>query len=388
MPNRPDSPLSRRIKALAAFGTFAFRQTKLQPILDESARVCAECMGVPFSKICMYRPEENNLIVVAGHGWNAGVVGFAISVADESSPQGRAFSTGEPQLCSNIDDTNTYTLPEFYLDHKVLSTVDIVVAAKGNGVPFGVLELDSPKAGVFNDEDIDFLTGFANIMAEAVATVARAEELHNALIRMEQLVEEKETLSQELKHRVRNSLHLVYGLLTLEIKGKHDKASEEAFRSIALRVMGLAQVFDHLLGVGMNSIIDFDQYVQALCRNLPALYRLDDIKLKCETEPLRINLDNATALGIIITELINNAYLHAFPDDRGEISVDLNHHHDDDSRPTLTISDTGVGFAEIETKRHGMALVRRLIKQIEGTITHTSDHGTEWVITLPALVVM
>ena len=63
------------------------------------------------------------------------------------------------------------------------------------------------------------------------------------------------------------------GLLTAELAGDHDEASLIAFRSIALRVMGLAQVFDHLLGIGMSKVINFGDYVSALCENLPELYR-------------------------------------------------------------------------------------------------------------------
>jgi hypothetical protein len=47
--------LLRREKALAVFGTFAFRETDLQPILEEAARVCAHSFDVPFSKICRFQ---------------------------------------------------------------------------------------------------------------------------------------------------------------------------------------------------------------------------------------------------------------------------------------------------------------------------------------------
>lgn len=370
--------LLRREKALADFGTFAFHETKLQPILNQAARVCADCLGVPFSKICKFQPSENDLLVVAGHGWKAGVVGFAISVADETSPQGRAFTSGEPQLCPDIGAANTYNLPAFYPEHGISSTVDVIVAAK-TGPPFGVLEVDSQATNAFNEHDIDFLTGFANILAEAVATAARSEDLRLTIIRMEELIEEKETLSQELKHRVRNSLHLVYGLLTAELAGDHNEASIIAFRSIALRVMGLAQVFDHLLGIGMSKVINFGDYVSALCRNLPELYREENIKLVCSVESVQVDLDSATALGIVITELVNNAYLHAFPDDSGEIAVTLKVVS---GRPELSVTDNGVGFVEVETKRRGMGLVRRLVQQVEGTLSLTSDHGSAWTIRL------
>jgi two-component sensor histidine kinase len=341
--------------------------------------VCAECLGTPFSKICMFQPTQNDLLVVAGIGWKDGVVGFAISVADESSPQGRAFTTGQPQLSPNIDSANTFKLPPFYKEHGIKSTVDVIVAAK-SGPPFGVLEVDSQTEDAFNEHDVDFLTGFANVLAEAVATSARAADLQLTIAQMERLIEEKETLSQELKHRVRNSLHLVYGLLTAELDDDHDPAGIAAFRSIALRVMGLAQVFDHLLGTGMDKVINFGDYVAALCANLPDLYRQDGIRLVHTVVPMRLDLDAATALGIIITELVSNAYLHAFPDHVGTICVTLKVESD---QAVLVITDDGSGFVEIETGRRGVGLVRRLVKQVGGTLTLVVDRGSVWTLTWP-----
>jgi two-component sensor histidine kinase len=368
--------LLMREKALAQFGTFAFSESNLDNILSEAARVCAECLNVPFAKVCKYRNSENDLLVVAGYGWHSGVVDYAISVADETSPQGRAFSTGDPQVCSNIGEANTYTLPPFYVDHDIVSTADVLVAAKA-GVPFGVLEVDSPLRNAFEQHDIDFLTGFANILAEAVATSERSEALRQAVARMAELMAEKDTLAQELKHRVRNSLHLVYGLLTSEINARYDQDSVVAFRSIALRVMGLAEVFDHLLGIGMNKIINFGDYVGALCANLPDLFADHDVKLVCFVQPVRLDLDVATSLGIVITELVSNAYMHAFPAGPGEIRVTMSVAPDG---AMLSVSDDGVGFTEVETKRRGVGLVRRLVEQVGATLSLRSDQGTAWTI--------
>src|SRR4051812_23957868 len=199
--------LLRREEALAVFGSFAFRQTDLQVVLQEAAKVCATCLEAPFSKICRYRPVENDLLVVAGHGWNEGVVGHAISVADRTSPQGLAFETGDPQVCANIGEANTYTLPAFYKQHGIVSTVDVLVAAEG-AQPFDPVNIDSQSSHAFDEHDINFLSCFANVLAVAVATAARAQLLQQALSKMEALVDEKEILSQELNHRVRNSLHL------------------------------------------------------------------------------------------------------------------------------------------------------------------------------------
>jgi two-component sensor histidine kinase len=197
---------------------------------------------------------------------------------------------------------------------------------------------------------------------------------------MEQLVEEREVLAEELKHRVRNNLHLVHGLLTAELDGQHAEASIAAFRSIALRVMGMAGVFDHLLGTGMTKVINFGDYVTALCECLPDLYAGPNIKFTSSIEPLNLHLDDATALGTAITELINNAFLHAFPSGVGEISLEL---RITGGQILLSISDNGIGFVGTESKRHGMGLVRRLVQQVGASLSLQSDHGSNWTIALP-----
>jgi hypothetical protein len=58
--------------------------------------------------------------------------------------------------------------------------------------------------------------------------------------------------------------------------------------------MGLAQVFDHLLGVGMTRIIGFGNHVAALCCNIPALYE-GNVRTR-ETERLGVDLGTANAL--------------------------------------------------------------------------------------------
>jgi two-component sensor histidine kinase len=385
MPEQKLEKLRMREEALIQFGTFAFSEQNLDRILSAAARICADCLEAPLSKVYEYRKLENDLRVVAGYGWRPGVVGYAISVADESSPQGRAFATGEPQLCGNVGEVHTYSPPSFYADHSVISTVDVLVASK-SGISFGVLEVDSPSENAFDRDDIRFLTAFANILAEAVATAERAEALRKTIVRMEELVAEKEILSQELKHRVRNNLHLVFGLLMTEVGANHDPRSTLAFRSIALRVMGLAGVFDHLLGTGLNKTISFGDYVVTLCDNLPDLYANEHVNLRCSAHSIELDLEMATSLGIIVTELVSNAYLHAFPErtgpqKTGEIRVLL---RATPNGASLSVGDNGVGIVEeVESKRQGVGLVRRLVTQVGGTLSLRLEQGTTWTIDFP-----
>jgi signal transduction histidine kinase len=188
--------LLRQQAALARFGSYALHEWDLMKILAEAVRVCAEGLGAPFSKVCKYRAEENDLLIVAGCGWQEGVVGRVVSRADMSSPQGRAFSTGEPSICDDLQGDAYFDLPPFYAAHGVVSIVDVIIKGSDDR-PYGILEVDNNQQQDYDQYDINFLTGFANVLAEAVATAARAEALQATLERMRLLVEEKDVLLHE-----------------------------------------------------------------------------------------------------------------------------------------------------------------------------------------------
>ena len=91
-----------------------------------------------------------------------------------------------------------------------------------------------------------------------------------------------------------------------------------------------------------------------------------------------------TALGIVVAELVSNSYDHSFPGGKtGSIRVSVR--CNDAEFTTMRISDDGIGFKpNAESKRHGVGLVRRLVEQVRGNVTVTSDHGTVWTIKIPA----
>lgn len=378
--------LLRKQAALANFGSFALGETDLQKILMEAASICAQCMEVPFAKICRYRTDTNDLLIEAGCGWHKGVVGHVVSPADESSTQGRAFITGNPVILEDLSRNASYALPPFYADHGIVATADVPI--KGKGGPWGVLEIDSPVARAFDRHDIDFLTGFANVVAEAVSTAERTAVLLTAvvekdrlLVERQKLLDEKGVLAEELQHRVRNNLLLVIAMLNQHIHAGNG-TEQEGIRSIARRVSSLANIYDHLLGKGLGRTIDFSQYLRSLCESLRDFQgaREFGVTILCEdlVAPLPLDLDLVTVLGLVVAEIISNANAHAFPGRAGLISVKLERSGTD---ATLTIADNGIGFVEARlSKRHGLGLVKRLMQQIDGSVRVVSVGGTEWTL--------
>jgi two-component sensor histidine kinase len=219
--------------------------------------------------------------------------------------------------------------------------------------------------------------------------------LQATIDRMKVLVEEKDrllaqkkVLAAELQHRVRNNLQLIYGMLSKQLDDTADRAGQRGIKSIALRVTTLAQVYDHLLGTEMTRTTDFGAYVKALCENLASIQTasLGSVKLTCDSEAVILDLDTVTALGIVVAELVTNCYEHGFPGDAGSIRVSVRHDPAGNAA-TMTVTDDGHGFEPgAESKRQGIGLVRRLVEQVRGTATITSDQGgTVWTIKFPAL---
>jgi two-component sensor histidine kinase len=392
--NRNVARLLRQQAALAAFGSYAFREPVLANILAEAARVCAEGLGVPFCKICRYRAAENDLLIDAGFGWQPGVVGLVVSEANETSPQGRAYVTGEPVIIPDLGLTNAVRLPDFYGQHGIVSTIDVII--KGiDGEPYGVLEIDSPTLHTYDQHDVDFLTGFANVLAEAVATARRNDTLRETVAKMQALVVEQDRLlaertmlAQELQHRVRNNLQLVHSMLTSHLRHQSSAEEKASTKAIIRRVMTLAEVYEQLLGTGLGRSINLGAYVTALCQSLTAPPRGDEaeIGLTCHTEELLVDLDTVTALGMVVAEAVSNSYEHAFPVGGGSIDVALRLSSANDEA-ILTVSDDGAGFDEQPgSKRHGVGLIRRLMQQVRGTADLATQGGTRWTFRFPLVV--
>jgi two-component sensor histidine kinase len=369
--------LRRQQAALAKFGRFAFNETDLLTILTEAARICAASLDVPFCKVCRYRAAQNDLLIEAGCGWDLGVVGRVVSRADETSPQGRAYVTGEPVIIRDVRDANNLALPDFYPQHGIISTVDVIISAL-DGTSYGVLEIDSPTLHQYDQHDINFLTGFANVLAEAVASAQKNKE-------MQALLERQKLLASELQHRVRNNLHLVSGMLDTYARSALDDVSRQGIGSISRHVVTLTHIYDSLLGIGLTSSIDLSKYLQELCSSLPKLQdgQIRNVALECQAEPIMLPLDSVTTLGMAVAELVTNSYRHAFPDDReGTIVVTLA--RAGAGHAILMIQDDGVGFdTTAATSRRGLGLVQQLVEQISGTAAARSEVGTLWTLIFP-----
>ncbi len=381
----------RQETAIAEFGSYAFSEKDVARILEQACIICAELLGVNFSKICEYNKKSKRLVVVAGHGWREGVIGYTYTLDDNTSPQIRAFETGLPVFC-NVKNNEEFQFPPFYEDHKIRSTIDIVINGKKNH--YGILEIDSINPNSFDEYDISFLTSFANILAQAIRSAKKTEALNQAIkkrdaliLEKNTLIEQKSVLTAELHHRVRNNLQIIHGMLVsrMEELGSDEDSSHITLRKIASRVMAMAHVYDQLLVSGQEKGISIAAYLSALIGEIRQIYGSirPQISLQHTIDDIDMNLDRASVLGLIVTELLTNAYMHAFPKGVGTIQISLGQIPDQKSA-RLVVADDGIGFKKAqEIKRNGIKLIRMLVEQLDGTIEISSQIGARFMVEFP-----
>ena len=371
----PETLLQQRA-GLAEFGLRASAGAALDELLHDAALEVARSLGVRFVKVLQYLPEEGRLLVRAGVGWGAGVVGHARIGAELDSPAGYALQTGQPVIANELDEEERFRIPELLRAHGVRSAVNVIIKSKQH--IFGVLEADSRESRVFTEHDVRFLQGYATILSFAIEQ-ARLVELNAAL------AEEKDMLLRELSHRVRNNNQQLISLINLQLGRVTNLEARENLEKVAHRIRALTSVNQQLESAGRPHLIDLGQYLLAISGSLFKFQGESAAEVKLETEIAQVEVatERAQAIGLIVNEFMTNSFKHAFRDRGGTLSITLSH---DDGEASLTLADDGPGLPAEPKAGLGHQLIDLLSRQIEAEAAWDCSDGTKLTLQLPIKV--
>ena len=196
--------------------------------------------------------------------------------------------------------------------------------------------------------------------------------------KVEQLVKaqlaEKQTLLQEIHHRVKNNLQVISGLLSFQQQRATEPEVVAQFQQSRNRVAAIALVHERLYQSTNLNEIDFGDYVRDLTGHIQQSFGADAAKVQIVVTGggFSVDVDQAVPCALILNELVSNAMKHAFPGERrGTIRVELS---EDAAKGILTmcVSDDGAGLP-VEADRGnldslGLRLVHRLADQLEGKV--------------------
>jgi PAS domain S-box-containing protein len=219
------------------------------------------------------------------------------------------------------------------------------------------------------------------IIHDQKALVEREVERRTADLRA--ALDAKTLLLHEVDHRVKNNLTMIGSLLRLQARTIDDPAISARLDSMLERVDALAVVHRQLYQSQDIATFDIGSFTANLAQDVVGSSGRTNIALTIEARPLMIDAAHASALGLILNEILTNAIKHGFADGRaGTMTVLVG---DEDDRGIIRICDDGPGIQSVKrTKSIGTALITRLARQARAEATW-SDHkpGTCVTITFP-----
>ena len=193
---------------------------------------------------------------------------------------------------------------------------------------------------------------------------------------------DKELLLQEIHHRVKNNLAVIGSILFLQSSTTNDPELLRVLQECQERVRSMSLVHERLYLTGDLGKLDFSDYIRELAQQLARNNVLTGqrVSLHFQLDTLPLDLKQAVPCGLILNELLTNAFKHAFQG-RAEGAVSVSLQRSTLGRILMVVTDDGNGHRSAELERNGslgLRLVRSLTRQLDGefNLEHTSDGGT------------
>jgi two-component sensor histidine kinase len=245
--------------------------------------------------------------------------------------------------------------------------------------PSGRVELEARV------EPITLVDGPGALAALRDVTERRRAEraLEEAFAASSRALAEREVLLKEVHHRVKNNLQIVSSLLEMQASNADAKTRADIADSVQ-RVRSMALVHQMLYGGEDLARLDFGAYAATMVNQLRSALAADS-ELEIRVDKVELTTERAVPCGLIHNELVTNALKHGLsPDGRCRLRVEV---HALSQGFSLTVADSGPGLpaddAPSARRSLGRDIIRGLVRQLRATLTHTSDGGATYTLTVP-----
>jgi len=208
-------------------------------------------------------------------------------------------------------------------------------------------------------------------------------EKKNKALLIENALKEKELLINEIHHRVKNNLQIIYSLINFKKSSFLGFLKQnQMLAELQGKVIAMSLAHDEIYKSDNYTKINFENYVTRLENDLSRNYLPQKVHFNIKGETVFINLELAINCGIILSETISNCIKHAFSH---KIIPSVNISFSKKKSVFLIkISDNGIGFPDdiISKKRSGMGLelIEGLAAQMKGKMEIYNENGAVYEI--------
>ena len=156
----------RQQAVIAQLGRAALTGTSLEALFDRAVRDVAETLSVDYCKLLQLMPNRREMLLVAGVGWQEGLVGAAIVPSGSNSQAGYTLQTSAPVIVEDLRKEKRFSGPELLTQHEVVSGISVIIGPERE--PWGALGAHARRRIDFTIDDANFIQAMANVLWEAV----------------------------------------------------------------------------------------------------------------------------------------------------------------------------------------------------------------------------
>jgi two-component sensor histidine kinase len=230
------------------------------------------------------------------------------------------------------------------------------------------------------------VTAFSIFCIVGTCLVFVAEGLRTSLTNAHAAQRAADLLLQEMSHRVKNKFAMISAIIGLQARSASPEV-KHALEDVAARVGVMATVHNYLQLSRHDGLIDMSEYLPGLCHALKdALCGPRPISLTVRATPALLAADKALITGLIVNELVTNAFKYAFdPDQPGKVQIELSQ---SETELDLSVTDNGRGCTAADQTGLGTRLVTVLAAQLGGTADWSKgqDGGCRARVQFPLMV--
>lgn len=362
--------------------SFGALDTEPEAIFDRIAKLAARLFQAPIAFISLMDSNRQWFVANYGADLTATSQAFAFCAHTMASPQPMF-------VCDTAQDERFQDNPLVLGEMAVRFCAGAPFRGQDGSAIGSVCVLDTTSRPQPPQHLLDNLADLAFLVMETLefrSAAAAKRDLNEQELRRS--LQEKETLLQEVHHRVKNNLQIVSSLLKLQADSLSDKNAASLLRESQQRVLSMALIHERLYARKHMAAIEFDSYARTLVHELVYSYagRAGNVTGRILPPQILLSIGQAIPCGLILNELVTNALKYAYPETgKGEVVVEL--HESPEGRIRLAVSDQGRGLPEAfdfrTAKSLGLRIVDVLAKQLGGTLTVERGPTTKFILDFP-----
>lgn len=211
----------------------------------------------------------------------------------------------------------------------------------------GTFHLESPKsvlveayASIIEDHD-----GVERYRVVAIIDVTARERTQREEYARQ--LRDKDMLLKEIQHRVKNNLQLITALIRLDLRNQRNGDKVNLDR-LAGRIEALQMLYRDLEADRLGQVVDLGHYLSEIATAVMHTYAVEGIRLDIKVDYAPASVNVAMPVGLIVNELLTNAFKYAF-NGRGSGTLIVRCLHEDESNYRIVVADDGVGLPEGST---------------------------------------